>query len=43
MIGGAVIVGLCLLVLGWTSEIVEMFVVEEKSVSRPKSKCSQID
>lgn len=26
MIGGSVIVGLCLIVLGWTSEIVGMFV-----------------
>lgn len=32
MIGGALIVGLCLLVLGWTAEIVECFVTEPKLV-----------
>lgn len=32
MIGGAVIVALCLLVLGWTAEIVGLFVVEPDTV-----------
>jgi len=34
MIGGSLIVGICLIVLGWTSEIVGMFVTEAGSVSR---------
>lgn len=32
MIGGAAIVAMCLIVLGWTSEIVSLFVKEEHSV-----------
>lgn len=32
MVGGAVIVALCLLVLGWTAEIVGLFVVEPDTV-----------
>jgi len=32
MVGGAVIVGLCLLVLGWTKEIVGVFVTEPSAV-----------
>ena len=32
MVGGAVIVGLCLLVLGWTKEIVGLFVTEPSTV-----------
>lgn len=32
MIGGALIVALCLLVLGWTGEIVRMFVREPETV-----------
>jgi solute carrier family 45 protein 1/2/4 len=32
MVGGAVIVGLCLLVLGWTKEIVGLFVTEPSAV-----------
>lgn len=32
MVGGAVIVGLCLLVLGWTKEIVGLFITEQGSV-----------
>lgn len=32
MIGGALIVGLCLVVLGWTAEIVGCFVTEPKLV-----------
>ena len=33
MIGGSLAVGLCLLVLGWTKEIVGMFVTEPGMVS----------
>lgn len=33
MIGGALIVGVCLLVLGWTEEIVSLVVVEPGLVS----------
>ena len=33
MIGGSLIVGLCLIVLGWTSEIVGIFVQEASLVS----------
>ena len=33
MIGGALIVAVCLLVLGWTGEIVRMFVREPETVS----------
>lgn len=33
MVGGAIIVGLCLLVLGWTTEIVGTFVKEQQMVS----------
>lgn len=33
MIGGALIVGLCLLVLGWTAEIVGLFIKEPELVS----------
>lgn len=33
MIGGSVIVALCLLVLGWTAEIVGMFVKNPEAVS----------
>ena len=33
MIGGSLIVGLCLLVLGWTSEIVGIFITEPGLVS----------
>lgn len=32
MVGGAVVVGLCLLVLGWTKEIVGLFVAEPSTV-----------
>lgn len=32
MIGGALIVAICLLVLGWTGEIVRMFVTEPETV-----------
>ena len=32
MIGGALIVGFCLVVLGWTAEIVGCFVTEPKLV-----------
>lgn len=32
MIGGALIVAVCLLVLGWTGEIVRMFVREPETV-----------
>lgn len=32
MIGGSIIVGLCLLVLGWTAEIVGMFIENEEAV-----------
>lgn len=38
MIGGALIVALCLLVLGWTAEIVGIFVVEPDTVG---DKCDQ--
>lgn len=34
MIGGSLIVGLCLVVLGWTSEIVGIFVSEPGMVSQ---------
>ena len=33
MIGGALIVAVCLLVLGWTGEIVRMFVRKPETVS----------
>ena len=33
MIGGSLIVGACLIVLGWTAEIVGFLVTEEKMVS----------
>ena len=33
MMGGALIVALCLLVLGWTGEIVGLFVSEPEMVS----------
>lgn len=33
MIGGALIVGFCLLVLGWTAEIVGIFIKEPAVVS----------
>lgn len=33
MIGGALVVALCLLVLGWTAEIVGLFVSEPHTVS----------
>ena len=32
MIGGSLIVGACLLVLGWTAEIVNLFVTEKEVV-----------
>ncbi len=32
MIGGALLVGLCLLLLGWTAEIVGIFVIESSLV-----------
>ncbi len=32
MVGGAVIVALCLLVLGWTAEIVGLFVADSDTV-----------
>ncbi len=32
MVGGAVIVGLCLLLLGWTKEIVGLFVTDPGTV-----------
>ena len=32
MVGGALIVAVCLLVLGWTREIVRMFVTEPEMV-----------
>lgn len=32
MIGGSIVVGACLLVLGWTSEIVATFVKDEAQV-----------
>lgn len=34
MVGGAVVVGFCLLVLGWTKEIVGVFVTEPSAVGR---------
>ena len=34
MVWGSIIVGLCLLVLGWTSEIVGFFTQDQKSVSQ---------
>ena len=34
MIGGALIVAVCLLVLGWTGEIVRVFVTEPETVRR---------
>ena len=33
MIGGSIIVALCLLVLGWTAEIVGIFVKNPEAVS----------
>lgn len=33
MLGGALIVALCLLVLGWTAEIVGLFISEPDTVS----------
>jgi hypothetical protein len=33
MVGGSLVVGLCLLILGWTSEIVAVFVSEPGMVS----------
>jgi len=33
MIGGSIIVALCLLVLGWTAEIVGIFVKDPETVS----------
>ena len=35
MIAGSLIVGLCLLMLGWTSEIVGVFVKDENKVLYP--------
>ena len=35
MIGGSLIVGACLVVLGWTAEIVGIFVTEEGMVIAP--------
>ncbi len=35
MVGGAIIVGLCLLVLGWTKEIVGLFITEPSTVGLP--------
>ena len=32
MIGGSLIVGACLVVLGWTAEIVGLFVVDKETV-----------
>ena len=32
MVGGALIVAVCLIVLGWTGEIVRMFVTEPETV-----------
>jgi len=32
MLGGALVVALCLLVLGWTAEIVAFFVAEPNTV-----------
>ena len=32
MVGGAIIVGLCLLVLGWTKEIVGLFITDGSTV-----------
>jgi len=34
MVVGAVMVGACLLVLGWASEVAGVFVVDEKAVCR---------
>jgi solute carrier family 45, member 1/2/4 len=34
MVVGAVMVGACLLVLGWASEVAAVFVVDEKAVCR---------
>lgn len=36
MIGGALIVGVCLLILGWTEEIIGLFVTEPELVSAEK-------
>ena len=33
MIGGAIIVAVCLLVLGWTAEIVGVFVKDSETVN----------
>ena len=33
MIGGALIVAVCLIILGWTGEIVRLFVREPETVS----------
>lgn len=32
MVAGSLVVGLCLLVLGWTSEIVGLFISNEQTV-----------
>lgn len=34
MIGGSLIVGACLVILGWTAEIVGLLVAEEKTVKK---------
>lgn len=44
MIGGSVVVALCLLVLGWTAEIVGLFATEPDTVSgRPLSSLDSTD
>lgn len=44
MIGGSVVVALCLLVLGWTAEIVGLFATEPDTVSgRPLSSLNSAD
>ena len=40
MVGGAVVVALCLLALGWTAEIVGLFVTEPHTVSGHNEKTS---
>lgn len=35
MIGGSIVVGICLLILGWTSEIVGIFMNESERVCDP--------
>ena len=35
MVGGTIIVSACLLVLGWTSEIVGIFVTDKETVQYP--------